>query len=144
MCTHMYVDMSPGDTRLLLRQARKLVWEFGSQLDPGLAKSAQEVPCPVLDTLGFRDGDGDWAPEERGRSEAHTAWLLPAQGQRWRWSWAPEEHTRSEAHTAWPLPAQGARSFHFSEGHLLGCQMKSRTSCFRHFIVEKKKRRKST
>ena len=43
---------------------------------------AQDVPCPALDALGLRDEDGDWAPEEHGRSRDHTAWLLPAQGAR--------------------------------------------------------------
>ena len=40
------------------------------------------MPCPALDALGLRDEDGDWAPEEHGRSRDHTAWLLPAQGAR--------------------------------------------------------------
>ena len=41
---------------------------------------AQDVPFPELDTLGLRDEDGGWSPEEHGRSWDHTAWLLPPKG----------------------------------------------------------------
>ena len=96
--------------------------------------------------MGKSAGLGVWKLAGPRTGQERPGGALPSAGhsgvQRWRWSWAPEEHGRSEAHTAWPLPAQGAWSFHFSEGHLHGCQMKSRTSCFRHFVVKKKKEKK--
>ena len=97
--------------------------------------------------MGKSAGLGVWKLAGPRTGQERPGGALPSAGhsgvQRWRWSWAPEEHGRSEAHTAWPLPAQGAWSFHFSEGHLHGCQMKSRTSCFRHFVVKKKKGEKA-
>lgn len=61
-------------------------------------------------------------------------------------AWSLLRTTKSTALGVWKSFGPGSspgqatcESFHFSEGHIHGCQMKSLTSCFRYFVAKKKK-----